>query len=166
MNKIILCGYVGKDPEIKYVNTQSGQMAVCRLSLAVNRKYKKSEERAADWFGCTAFGTTAENINKYFKKGSRILISGRVQTGTYEDNEGVTRARFDVIIEDFDFIDKKGEGGNGDNAAANVSARGDDRAPARGNDRAPQNGKQKGKARQANDKYYEMPPLDEEDLPF
>lgn len=106
MNKICLTGRLGKDVEMRYTQNEN-QTAVGRFSLAVARKYSKGEEKQTDWFNCVAFGKTAENINKYFKKGSNIGISGRVQTGSYTDKDGKTRYNFDVVVEDFDFIDKK-----------------------------------------------------------
>lgn len=146
MNEIILMGYLGRDPELRYASNEN-QTAVCRFSLAVQKDYVK--EKAADWFSCVAFGAAAENISKYFRKGSRILINGRVQTGTYEDNEGVTRAKFDVMIKNFEFVDKKSE--NGDAAPKGSGKQ--------------QNAAQK-QQKGGNDKYYDMPPIDEEDLPF
>lgn len=146
MNEIFLLGYIGRDPELRYTSGAK-QTAVCRFSLAVAREYSKDGEKAADWFSCVAWGVTAENISKYFHKGSRILVSGRVQTGTYSDNEGVTRAKFDVMVRSFEFVDKKSEAAEQPQQSS---------------------GKQQNAAKkqQAGQMYYDMPPLDEEDLPF
>lgn len=107
MNKVNLIGRLGKDVEIRYAQNES-QTAVGRFSLAVARKYSGADkEKQTDWISCVAFGKTAENISKYFKKGSGIGISGRIQTGSYKDKDGNTKYSFDVVVEDFDFIDKK-----------------------------------------------------------
>lgn len=139
MNKIILCGYLGKDPEVRYTNDK---LAVCRFSLAVQRKYAKEGEKKADWFRCIAFGKTAETISKFCKKGSHILVDGRVQTGTYEDQEGVTRVLFDVVTESFEFAESKKES-NGSQGYAPQGTRGTDPCYP-----------------------YEAFDVDEEDLPF
>lgn len=106
MNKIFLTGRLGKDPE-----THQGQAVNwARFTLAVDRR-GKNDERATDWFSCVAFGKTGEVIFKHFGKGSRIAIEGRVQTGTWTDKNGNKRESFDVVVENFEFVDKKNEGG-------------------------------------------------------
>lgn len=102
MNKIWLMGYIGRDPEMRYTKGAKGDIAIAGFTLAVRRKQEDT-----DWFNVTAFGKTAENICKYFKKGSRIAICGRVQTGSYEGKDGIKRARFDVIAEEFAFTESK-----------------------------------------------------------
>lgn len=105
MNKVCLIGRLGKDVEIRYASGEI-QMAVGRFSLAVKRPHKKDE---TDWINCVAFNKTAETLSKYFKKGSGIAVSGRIQTGSYKGKDGSTKYSFDVVVEDFDFIDKKSD---------------------------------------------------------
>lgn len=105
MNKVCLIGRLGKDVEIRYASGEN-QMAVGRFSLAVKRPHKKDE---TDWINCIAFNKTAETLSKYFKKGSGIAVSGRIQTGSYKSKDGSTKYSFDVVVEDFDFIDKKSD---------------------------------------------------------
>ena len=107
MNKIILIGNIGHTPELK----QSKDKPYLRFPLAVKNPYQSDH---TDWFNCIAFGKQAETIANYFQKGSKIAVSGRVQTGTYEGNDGVKRVKFDVIMETFDFCDSRTSGGNSD----------------------------------------------------
>jgi single-strand DNA-binding protein len=105
MNKVCLIGRLGKDIEIRYAQNES-KTAVGRFSLAVKRPHKKDE---TDWINCVAFGKTAETLSKYFKKGSGIAVSGRIQTGNYKNKDGKTVYTFDVVVEEFYFIDKKSD---------------------------------------------------------
>lgn len=117
MNKVILIGRIGRDPEIKYTTGQN-QMAVARFSLAVERKYKaEGKERETDWFNCVAFGKTAENIGKYFFKGSKIALSGRLQNNNWGDNTGQKHYNIDIFVEDFDFVENKKTSDKTENAS-------------------------------------------------
>ena len=87
MNKVILMGRLTRDPDIRYSQGENAT-AVARYALAVNRSFKREGEPDADFINCVAFGRAAEFAEKYFKKGSRILISGRIQTGSYTDRDG------------------------------------------------------------------------------
>jgi len=105
MNKVILCGRATKDPEIRY--TQSG-MAIARYTLAVERYGKKTEgEQTADFIPCTAFDKRAEFVEKYVRKGTKLLITGHIQTGSYTDKDGKKVYTTDVIVEDHEFAEKK-----------------------------------------------------------
>ncbi len=106
MNKIMLIGNIGHTPDITY----RGETQITRFSLAVKRDFSKNNE--TDWFRCVSFGKTAENIAKYFGKGSKIAVVGRVQVSTYEGKDGAKKTLFDVIVESFDFCDGKGGGSN------------------------------------------------------
>ena len=109
MNKVILVGRLSRDPEIRA--TQSGT-AVASFSVACDRRYtKEGRERQADFINCTAWGRTAEFINQYFRKGMRIALSGRIETRSWEDNEGNKRYATEVIAEDVEFAQSKNEGG-------------------------------------------------------
>jgi single-strand DNA-binding protein len=110
-NKVILMGNLTRDPELK---TLPRGKAVCELSLAVNKTWKddngQKQERTS-FFGCSAFGSTAENLAKYFSKGKPILIEGELTQETWEDKEtGKKREKTKVRVERFEFV-----GGNNDN---------------------------------------------------
>ena len=85
MNKVILMGRLTKNPEIKYAG-KDNDMAVARYTLAVNRRYKRDGEQEADFISCVTFGKSAEFAQKYLYKGMRIVIGGRISTGSYKDN--------------------------------------------------------------------------------
>ena len=100
MNKVTLVGGLVSDPETNDAKTKT------TISIAVNRKYKREGEPDADFPRCIAFGKTAEFISKYFKKGMKIGISGRLETGSYE-KDGVKHYYTDVIIEEAEFVERK-----------------------------------------------------------
>lgn len=105
MNNVSLIGRLTADPELR--NTQSG-FATTRFSVAVDRTYvKQSEERQADFINIVAWRQTAEFICKYFAKGQRIALTGRIQTGSYTDKDGNKRYTFDVIAENVEFCEQK-----------------------------------------------------------
>ena len=104
MNKIILMGRLTRDPEVRY--TPKDNRAVARYSLAVDKKYKRDDGITADFFNIVAFGKLAEFTEKYLRKGTKMLISGRVQTGTY-DKDGVKIPFFEVVVEDQEFAEGK-----------------------------------------------------------
>jgi single-strand DNA-binding protein len=105
MNKVILIGRMTKDPETK---TTASQVAFCGFTLAVDRKYKsKDGERQADFLPCVAWRQQAEFIGKYFVRGSRICITGSVQSRTYDDANGTKHYVVEVMVEDAEFIDNK-----------------------------------------------------------
>ena len=109
MNKIILCGRLTKDPEVRY-SQGATPTAVARLSLAVNRKWKREGEPDADFFNCTAFKGQAEFIEKYLKKGSKVLISGRVQNDNYTNKDGQKVYAVNIMIEEIEFAESKNAG--------------------------------------------------------
>ena len=111
MNNVSLIGRLTADPELK--TTQSG-ISTVRFSIAVDRTYtKQGEEKQADFINIVAWRQTAEFICKYFSKGRRIAITGRIQTGSYTDRDGNKRYTFDVIAENVEFCDKKQESSGG-----------------------------------------------------
>lgn len=104
MNKSILLGRLTKAPEIRY--SQSNNVKVANFTLAVNRKYvKQGEERQADFINIVAYSKLADFAEKYLKQGLQICICGRIQTRTYEDNNGQKRYAVEVVAEDIDFAD-------------------------------------------------------------
>ena len=115
MNKVILIGRLTADAELK--QTQNGT-SVARFSLAVNRRYSKDNEQTADFINCVAWKHTAEFICKYFRKGSMIAVSGRIQTGSYTDNNGVKRYTTDVVVEEAYFTGEKQNSGTAANTVA------------------------------------------------
>ena len=110
MNKVILMGRLTGDPEVRY-GTSERNIAVGRYTLAVNRRYQRDGEQQADFIRCVAFDKTAEFTEKYFRKGMRVCITGRIQTGSYTNREGQKIHTTDVIIEEQEFAESKKEAG-------------------------------------------------------
>ena len=106
MNRVILMGRLTKDPELKY-STGERQMAIARYTLAVARKVKTNDTEA-DFINCIAFGKSAEFVEKYFRQGQRVLIEGRLQTGSYTNKEGQKVYTTDIIVDSQEFADSKG----------------------------------------------------------
>ena len=105
MNKVILIGRLTRDPEVRY-SQGNEPMAIARYTLAVDRKAKKKEGEAnADFISCVAFGKAGEFVEKYLKKGSKILVEGRIQTGSYTNKEGQKVYTTDVIAEGHEFVE-------------------------------------------------------------
>lgn len=112
MNKCELVGRLTRDPEVRY---SQGENASCiaRFSIAVNRRFKNAEGNyEADFINCVAFGKSGEFVEKYFKKGMAIGITGRIQTGSYTNKDGVKVYTTDVVVEEAEFVESKGGGGN------------------------------------------------------
>ena len=106
MNKVILMGRLTRDPDIRY--TQGAEpMAIARYTLAVDRRIKREGEAAADFISCVAFGKLAEVAEKYLHKGTKIIITGRLQTGSYTDRDGRKVYTTEVIVEDQGFAESK-----------------------------------------------------------
>ena len=109
MNKVVLMGRTTRDVEVRY----SGETAVARMTLAVDRRIKKEPEgQQADFVSCVAFGKTAEFLSKYGIKGTKFAISGRIQTGSYTNRDGVKVYTTDVVIEEVEFAESKGAAEN------------------------------------------------------
>lgn len=104
MNSVNLVGRLTKDPDVKYTN---GGTSIARFTVAVDRRFKSEGGPTADFPSVVAFGKTAEFVEKYFKKGQRIGISGRIQTGSYEDKDGKKVYTTDVIAEAVEFVESK-----------------------------------------------------------
>jgi len=113
INKVILVGNLGKDPEVRYA--QSG-MAICKLRLAVTERVKDGAEGwkdATEWFTVTLFGKTAENAGQYLQKGRQVYVEGRLKTDKYKDKEGVERTSIEVIANTLQYLGGQGAGGGG-----------------------------------------------------
>lgn len=104
MNKVLLIGRLTRDPEIRY--TQQNNTAIARYTLAVDRMVKNSEQ-SADFIRCVCFGKTAEFAEKYFYKGIKIAITGRIQTGSYTDQERKTVYTTDIVVENQEFCESR-----------------------------------------------------------
>lgn len=121
MNKIILMGRLTRDPEVRY--TQKDNTPVARYSLAVDKKFKRDDGITADFFNIVAFGKLAEFTEKYLRKGTKMLITGRVQTGTYEkDNVKITF--FEVVVEEQEFAESKNANQTNSNTSNTVGGGG------------------------------------------
>jgi single-strand DNA-binding protein len=105
MNKVILIGRLTKDTEVRY----AGETTVARYTLAVDRKFKKEGEQTADFVNCVAFGKAGEFAEKYFRKGMKVAITGRIQTGSYDNKEGQKVYTTDIVIEEQEFCESKGQ---------------------------------------------------------
>jgi single-strand DNA-binding protein len=115
MNKVILMGRLTRDPEVRY--TQTNNTLVASFSLAVNRRFaRQGEERSADFINIVAWNKTGEFCSKYFKKGQQVAVIGRLQTRTWDDEQGQKHYVTEVVAEEVYFADSKKDG-NGDMSA-------------------------------------------------
>jgi len=110
MNKWIGMGRLVADPEIRYTQGEN-QTCVARYRLAVDRKYHKEGEQTADFISCVAFGKNGEFAEKYLHKGMKILVAGRIQTGSYTNKDGQKVYTTDIVVEEHDFCESKGASG-------------------------------------------------------
>lgn len=119
MNKVILMGRLTRDPEIRYTQGDN-QMAIARYTLAVDRRFNRgNDENTADFISCVAFGKSGEFAEKYLRKGIKIAVTGRIQTGSYTNKDGVKVYTTEVVVEDQEFAESKNnnsEGGYGNNS--------------------------------------------------
>ena len=105
MNKVILMGRLTRDTELKY-SSKDSSMAIVRYTLAVDRRFaKKDDANKTDFFNCVAFGKAAEFASKYFKKGQRVLVEGRLQLGEFTNKDGQKVNTTDIIVESQEFAD-------------------------------------------------------------
>ncbi len=115
MNKVILMGRLTRDPEVRYTQGDN-PMAIARYTLAVDRRFNRNnggDEANADFIGCVAFGRSGEFAEKYFRKGMKIAVTGRIQTGSYTNRDGNKVYTTDVVVEDQEFAEGKNASGNG-----------------------------------------------------
>lgn len=108
MNKATYTGRLTKDPEVRYTKDN---LAVANFTIAVNRKYKRQGQPDADFIPCTAYGKIAEFIEKYFRKGMKIEVSGRTETGSYTNREGNKVYTWTTTVEEAEFAESKSAGG-------------------------------------------------------
>ena len=117
MNRVILMGRLTKDPDIRYTQGERS-MAIARYTLAVDRRGRRgqdssTEQQTADFINCVAFDRAAEFAEKYFRQGMRVLVSGRIQTGSYVNQEGRKVYTTGIVLDDQEFADSKGASGRG-----------------------------------------------------
>lgn len=107
MNKVILMGRLTRDPEVRYSQGENAT-AVARYTLAVDRRFSRNnDEQTADFINCVAFGRAGEFAEKYLHKGTKIAVTGRIQTGSYTNKDGVRVYTTDVVVEDHEFAESK-----------------------------------------------------------
>ncbi len=111
MNKVFLMGRLTRDPEVRYTQG-SNSLAIARFSLAVDRRFKSDREQAADFISCVAFGKTAEFFERYARQGTKLMIEGRIQTGSYTNKDGNKVYTTEVVVESTEFAESKSKASN------------------------------------------------------
>ncbi len=112
MNKVILMGRLTRDPEVRYSQGEQAT-AVARYTIAVDRRFKRDgDQQSADFIGCVAFGRLGEFAEKYLRKGTKVAITGRIQTGSYTNRDGQKVYTTDVVVEECEFAESKNAGGD------------------------------------------------------
>ena len=106
MNKVIMMGRLTRDPEVRYSQGAS-QTAIARFSLAVDRKWKREGEPDADFFNCTVFGRQADFVEKYLRKGIKIIVAGRIQNDNYTNKKGQKVYAVQIIVDEIEFAESK-----------------------------------------------------------
>ncbi len=151
MNKVILMGRLTKDPDVRYTQGESST-AIARYTLAVDRRFARRDQQdaqTADFIGIVAFGKAGEFAEKYLKKGTKIIVTGRIQTGSYTNKDGQKVYTTDVVAEDQEFAESKNAaGGNGGFSGAGSTSSGSEKPVA------------------ASDGFMNIPDGIDEELPF
>ena len=122
MNKVVLMGRLTRNPDVRY---SQGEKATCvaRYTLAVNRRFRRDGEQDADFINCVAFGRTAEFLERFGRKGTKFVLEGRIQTGSYTNKDGQRVYTTDVVAENVEFAESKNASGGGDNSGFTPSDR-------------------------------------------
>lgn len=110
MNKVILMGRLTRDPDVRYSQGENAT-AVARYTLAVDRRFRRDGDQTADFIGCVSFGRQAEFAEKYLRQGTKIAITGRIQTGSYTNRDGQKVYTTDVVVEEQEFAESKAAAG-------------------------------------------------------
>jgi single-strand DNA-binding protein len=111
MNKVILMGRLTRDPEVRYSQGEQAT-AIARYTIAVDRRFRRDgDQQTADFIGCVAFGRSAEFAEKYLRKGTKIAVTGRIQTGSYTNKDGQKVYTTDVVVEECEFAESKNASG-------------------------------------------------------
>ena len=147
MNKVVLMGRLTRDPEVRYSQGEN-PLAIARFTLAVDRRFRRDGEQTADFINCVVFGRSAEFAEKYFRQGMRVSVSGRIQTGSYTNRDGVKVYTTEVVVEEQEFAESKAASAN--NAGGYQQA-----APSRPEP-----------TQAAGDGFMNIPDAIEEELPF
>jgi single-strand DNA-binding protein len=122
MNKVMLMGRLTRDPEVRYSQGET-PLAIARFSLAVDRRFNRNnEEQTADFINCVSFGKTAEFAEKYYRKGTKIAVVGRIQTGSYTNKDGVKVYTTEVVVEEQEFAESKNSSSNGSSDNGNYQS--------------------------------------------
>ena len=111
MNKVILMGRLTRDPDVRYSQGENAS-AFARYTLAVDRRFRRDGEATADFIGCVAFGRQAEFAEKYYRQGLKIVVSGRIQTGSYTNRDGQKVYTTEVVVEEQEFAESKSASDN------------------------------------------------------
>ena len=111
MNKVILMGRLTRDPEVRY-SQGDNPLAIARYTLAVDRRFKRDGEATADFINCVAFGRQAEHVERYYRQGLKVVVSGRIQTGSYTNREGQKVYTTEVVVEEQEFAESKSASDN------------------------------------------------------
>ena len=149
MNKVILMGRFTRDPEVRYSQGAS-QTAVARFSIAVDR-FKREGEPDADFFNCTCCGKQAEFVERYLHKGTKVVLSGRVQNDNYTNKDGQMVYSVRIMVDEIEFAESKNAAGGSDSGYNNGGYAGGNNAPA---------------ASGAGDGFMNIPDGIDEELPF
>ncbi|MDO5402645.1 MAG: single-stranded DNA-binding protein [Eubacteriales bacterium] len=110
MNRVILMGRLTREPDVRYSQSANGSMAVARYTLAVDRRRARTEggnEQTADFISCVAFGRAGEFAEKYLHQGTKLVVSGRIQTGSYTNKDGQKVYTTDVVVDEQEFAESK-----------------------------------------------------------
>ena len=151
MNKVILMGRLTRDPDVRYSAGENSTAVAC-YTLAVDRRFRRDGDSAtADFIGCVAFGKSAEFAERYLHKGTKIVATGRIQTGSYVNKDGVKVYTTDVVVEDQEFAESKNSAASNDGG---YNGGGYNSAPARPQPAA------------ATDGFMNIPDGIDEELPF
>lgn len=117
MNKVILMGRLTREPDVRYSQSGDGSMAIARYTLAVDRRRSRSNdgnEQTADFISCVAFGRSAEFTEKYLHQGTKVVVTGRIQTGSYTNKDGQKVYTTDVVVEEQEFAESKSSAASND----------------------------------------------------
>ena len=117
MNKVILMGRLTRDPEVRYSSGENA-LAIARYTLAVDRRFHKDNEASADFIGCVAFGKGGDFAEKYLRQGTKIVVTGRIQTGSYTNREGQKVYTTEIVVEDQEFAESKAASQNNSQTGA------------------------------------------------
>ena len=153
MNKVILMGRLTRDPEVRYSQGGENSLAIARYTFGSRQKFKRNgDEQTADFIGCVAFGRNAEFAEKYFRQGLKVVVTGRIQTGSYTNKDGQKVYTTDVVVEEQEFAESKAT--SDANAGSFSHAGGFQQAPA------------PTPAADAGDGFMNIPDGIDEELPF